>query len=167
MMAERRGTAMTKKKRQFGGWKTREAQQAYMKRYQQRNRARLTEWARSHRAKHRQKYAAQARARRALTKDRINDNRVDSRKIGGLITPAQYDEMLLKQDGVCAICRTATVLKPAPGHKRRRQLCVDHDHATGKVRGLLCFVCNAGLGFFRDDPIRLRAAAIYLHDHKG
>ena len=61
--------------------------------------------------------------------------------------------MLRKQDGVCAICRTA----PA-AH-------VDHDHGTGAVRALLCFNCNGGLGQFKDDPEVLREAADYVAFH--
>ena len=57
------------------------------------------------------------------------------------------------QGGVCAICRTA----PAEH--------VDHDHATGAVRALLCFNCNGGLGQFRDDPSLLYVAAFYLENH--
>lgn len=69
------------------------------------------------------------------------------------ITAEEADAMLVIQGGLCAICRTA----PA-AH-------VDHDHATGAVRALLCFGCNGGLGQFRDDPESLRAAADYVEEH--
>jgi hypothetical protein len=69
--------------------------------------------------------------------------------------------MLARQDGVCAICRgeetrtmAGTVLA----------LCVDHDHETGRVRGLLCHPCNMLLGFARDDEERLQAAVRYLSE---
>jgi len=70
-------------------------------------------------------------------------------------THEQYVALLEAQDGRCAICRTDT-----PGGKGGFHL--DHDHATGAVRGLLCTNCNMGLGRFADDPARLRAAAEYL-----
>jgi hypothetical protein len=54
------------------------------------------------------------------------------------ITAAEYAEQLARQAGVCALCD-----RP-PGRKR---LHVDHDHETGAVRGLLCLLCNIGLGF--------------------
>src|SRR4051794_21900613 len=69
------------------------------------------------------------------------------------ISATEADLMLEAQGGLCAICRTA----PA-AH-------VDHDHATGAVRELLCFNCNGGLGQFRDDPLLLHAAAYYVQFH--
>jgi recombination endonuclease VII len=76
-----------------------------------------------------------------------------SRRYG--ITAEEADYLLEQQNGLCAICRAA----PA-GH-------VDHDHATGRVRELLCFNCNGGLGQFRDDPAVLRAAAEYVERHRA
>jgi hypothetical protein len=72
------------------------------------------------------------------------------------ITPEQYDEMLERQGGGCAICG-----KP-PGDIA---LHVDHCHETGRVRGLLCFSCNAGLGQFRHDPDLLGRALEYAAVH--
>ncbi|MBV9125670.1 MAG: endonuclease VII domain-containing protein [Planctomycetes bacterium] len=69
----------------------------------------------------------------------------------------RYDEILAEQGGVCLICRKAPV-----GKRRNERLSVDHNHETGKVRGILCHQCNAGLGWFRDDPKLLRSAAEYL-----
>lgn len=61
--------------------------------------------------------------------------------------------MLARQGGACAICKQAPT---------RRPLFVDHCHATGEVRGLLCHGCNAALGFMRDDHTRTSAATEYL-----
>ncbi len=65
-----------------------------------------------------------------------------------------YAEMLAAQAHACAICG----VRPDDA----RNLVVDHCHATGAVRGLLCEACNGGLGFFRDRPERLERAAAYL-----
>ena len=46
------------------------------------------------------------------------------------------------------------------------ELCVDHDHKTGKVRGLLCRYCNLGIGNLQDSPKLLRSAISYLTEHK-
>lgn len=58
------------------------------------------------------------------------------------ITQEDYDRMLAKQNGVCAICG---------GVGKRANLDIDHDHDTGYVRGLLCNKCNMGLGFLQDN----------------
>jgi len=65
-----------------------------------------------------------------------------------------YDRLYEAQDRRCAICRRAT------GATRR--LSVDHDHATGAVRGLLCRPCNDMVGHGRDDPAFFDRAALYL-----
>jgi hypothetical protein len=67
---------------------------------------------------------------------------------------AEYEEMLERQGGVCAIC----ALPP----EQDRKLQVDHCHQTGKVRGLLCMKCNKGIGQLNDDPKRVAAALRYL-----
>jgi hypothetical protein len=66
------------------------------------------------------------------------------------ITAAEYERMLAEQGGVCAACR----LVP-PKH-------VDHDHKTGRVRGVLCSGCNQALGNIQDDVRRLRGLIDYL-----
>ena len=72
------------------------------------------------------------------------------------LTLAGYEAMLFKQDGKCAICGSTS---PGPTEKHFH---IDHDHVTGQVRGLLCELCNVGLGHFGDSPERLEMAAIYL-----
>jgi hypothetical protein len=70
------------------------------------------------------------------------------------MTLDEYNAMLAEQGGVCAVCSRP----PTSGIS----LHVDHDHATGRIRGLLCFRCNNALGDLEDDPALLRAAARYL-----
>ena len=71
------------------------------------------------------------------------------------ITPEEYERLLYIQNYRCAICEKKQL------HVRRR-LAVDHDHKTGKIRGLLCTGCNPALGGFGDNPETLRRAAYYL-----
>jgi len=69
------------------------------------------------------------------------------------ITLSDYDRMYEQQDGKCAICGGTETKTPKSG-----RFCVDHNHSTGKVRGLLCASCNRGIGLLKDDPdIALRA----------
>jgi hypothetical protein len=68
------------------------------------------------------------------------------------ISAAEYDALLKKQNGACAICR----------RRSKGKLCVDHCHLTGMIRGLLCRRCNLGLGMLKDDQASLIAAVAYL-----
>lgn len=66
------------------------------------------------------------------------------------ITPEEYDDMNKSQNGGCAICSSV------------QRLAIDHDHATGNIRGLLCHNCNRGLGMFYDNKESLLNAMNYL-----
>ncbi len=63
-----------------------------------------------------------------------------------------YDELFLKQGGVCAVC----------GNRQKGHLHVDHDHRTGNVRGLLCSDCNTALGHLHDNPEIIRKLLQYI-----
>jgi hypothetical protein len=69
------------------------------------------------------------------------------------ITESEYQERLVQQQNVCAIC------------KRSEPLRIDHNHTTGKIRGLLCHACNVAIGFLGEDPIRIYALLDYLGHH--
>jgi hypothetical protein len=75
------------------------------------------------------------------------------RKFG--LTVEQYDEMLAKQGGGCALCGKTEA-------ENGRRLPVDHCHATGRNRGILCHECNAGLGKLGDTPEALERALAYV-----
>ena len=92
------------------------------------------------------------RARYAANPEEFRRKRLE-REFG--ITLVDYDQMLAAQGGGCAICGGLS--------SDGRRLAVDHDHATGVVRGLLCADCNRGLGIFDDDPECLQAAISYLY----
>jgi len=71
------------------------------------------------------------------------------------ITPEQYDELLIKQKGCCAICGIHQT-------KFKNRLSVDHDHTTGIIRGLLCPTCNWMLGLNKDNVHILIKTILYL-----
>ena len=100
---------------------------------------------------YRAKELAAARRYRAAHREKLGD--FELRRRYGL-SRADYDALLARQGGVCAVCRN----KPKPGLR----LQIDHCHSTGAVRGLLCLNCNSMLGMGDDDPQRLRAGIAYL-----
>lgn len=100
-----------------------------------------------------QKNRADAKAYRDAHPDLYRDSKLRTTFGIGL---SDYNDMLSQQNGRCAIC------KRLPG---KRRLGVDHDHKTGKVRGLLCGPCNVILGFVDDNPEALLDAMFYLYIH--
>lgn len=80
------------------------------------------------------------------------------------LTQAGYEQMVLDREGKCDLCLEV----PQPTKKRRYGLYVDHDHVTGRVRGLLCNRCNFALGHLRDRPdIAARVGPYLNHNLEG
>jgi hypothetical protein len=116
------------------------------------------EYDRRYREKARQKRIEYDREYRRRTRKEARSKNL-LKKYG--ITLAEYDRLHSEQDGACAICgRAESRVDGRTG--RVLPLAVDHCHANGHVRGLLCASCNKGLGVFRDDPALLRRGAAYL-----
>jgi hypothetical protein len=85
------------------------------------------------------------------------DNRVRHIKRMFGLSAEEYDRMLEDQNGVCAIC----YMKCETGFN----LAVDHNHDTGKIRGLLCKNCNTALGLLKENPENMLKAIEYLRQH--
>lgn len=77
------------------------------------------------------------------------------------LEPSDIVRMSEEQDGLCAIC-PRVLGEPDPETGKTVRVCIDHNHLTNEVRGLLCDPCNKALGMFKDDPERCRKAADYL-----
>ncbi len=73
------------------------------------------------------------------------------------VSRERYDQMLAAQGGRCGICRSDN-----PRSRRVATFAIDHCHATGVVRGLLCIPCNVAIGMFKDSPERAISASQYL-----
>ena len=100
-----------------------------------------------------QKIKRQIRAARRKGRDPFVQRKAELRRLYG-ITFEDYTLLFKKQNGVCAIC-----LKTC---KTRKSLSVDHNHDTGKVRGLLCNRCNRAIGMLEEDPDILDRAKKYI-----
>ena len=76
------------------------------------------------------------------------------------ITADEYDLLCKAQGGTCAICKSKET------GRNDQWFCVDHDHATGNVRGLLCNNCNRALGLFQDNESIIKTAEQYVRTHR-
>ena len=73
-----------------------------------------------------------------------------------------YYNLLESQNGVCGLCKSEF----KDTDKNRKDMVIDHCHATGKVRGILCRKCNTGLGLFNEDPDLLLKSYEYIKKHR-
>jgi hypothetical protein len=115
-------------------------------RYRSRHRLRVRASAKAYHGRNKAKRNAGNREWNRLNKDRVFARRL-LREYG--ITVVEYNAILEAQGGRCKICGNVD------------KLCIDHNHATNRVRGILCDDCNVGLGRFHDNPMLLRRAALY------
>jgi hypothetical protein len=106
---------------------------------------RVLEWQRENR----DRYLQRLRDYNGTPAKRLSNRKSHLKRKYGL-TLEEFDEMLAAQGGGCAIC----------GNPEADN--VDHDHVTGRVRGILCWNCNVGVGQFEDDEDRLAAATAYV-----
>ena len=149
----------------------RECSKEYMKKYFQKNKEVWNEARRKIQpeinARKRERYRTEEEYRqdaikkskeyRSKNPEKRKDN--DLRNMYGL-NIEQFQDIIDSQGGGCAICG-----RQQNREKRARSLHVDHDHHTGKIRGVLCSCCNKAIGLFRDDPELLERAAQYLKEH--
>ncbi len=116
------------------------------------DREKQLERGRRYRAKNVEKERARCRAYAKANPDKARAKHL--RATYG-ITIQCYEQALISQNHQCKICGL-------PWADRTRDFQIDHDHATGKVRGLLCHLCNKGLGMFGDKPQLMVNAALYV-----
>jgi hypothetical protein len=125
------------------------------KKYRDTHKEKLTQYYTTHKEERKEYYKAHKEERKRYRDTHKKECKGHNyRRLYGL-TLDDYNRMFEKQNGHCAICGThiSELAKP---------LSIDHDHKTGKIRGLLCNSCNFGLGHFNDDVNRLSNAAQYL-----
>jgi len=141
----------------------------YMRKWTQENKEHVREYRErtkeKRNARRRELYAQDEWRRVAARKQAMEWQRAnqDKRKAQRLkqyqVTLAEFQTLLEKQGSQCAICGHADMSNP------NIFPVVDHCHATGKVRGILCLNCNHGLGKFMDNPRLLKKASTYLKNN--
>jgi Recombination endonuclease VII len=134
----------------------------YIYEYRGKNRKTLAEKKAANYQSKKEEINSKKRAQRKSEPSRFKEHNL---RYGFGLSLEDYNQMLSKQNGVCAICKHPETSKHQGG--KIRDLAVDHDHATGKIRGLLCSSCNLGLGKLKDDFEIILQAAKYIQKHKN
>jgi hypothetical protein len=116
---------------------------------------------RAYKARKAREWAAENREQSRMSSRRY---RID--RIYGL-TVEEYDAILARGCAICGTHAGRVVGKRVEQEAPPARLCIDHDHANGKIRDALCHSCNTGLGSFGDDIPRLQSAIDYLKQHQS
>ena len=135
--------------------------------YRKNNPDKIKDINRRSKAKQRQNHekVLEIRAYQALYRDKnrnVLKDKERERKFG--ISKIEYAKMFHSQNGVCAICSNP---ETATRKGVIKALAVDHDHNTGKVRGLLCSECNIGIGKLKENSNNFLSAIEYLDYHSN
>ena len=126
--------------------------------WQEENRERANQNAKKHRQK--PDYPTYNKERKKMDRsDPMKNKRIKRTKLRSKygLTDDQIDELFESASGRCPVCLEVFL------DSGKKKACVDHDHATGEVRGLLCSACNTALGFLDDDQKRITRLASYLN----
>ena len=107
--------------------------------------------------------AIESRRKKPLT---VLQNKIYTLKYVYKMTWEQYQTMMSSQAGACAVCHQQFEMDGVHGRVGKNKPCVDHNHKTGQVRGIICGQCNRGIGFLGDDVERVRSALTYLERHQ-
>jgi len=141
-------------------------QAAYSRRYYAENKEIILKKNQEWREKNKERHLSQTREYYAANREKINTERREKRKHNPKlfndrarknrfgISSEAYEAMLIAQDHCCDLCG------------ERRQLVVDHNHQTGRVRALLCAPCNTALGLLKEDTTRIWRAMEYVVAHR-
>lgn len=127
----------------------------YDSEYFEKNREKTLQRNREYKAKDPKKWSEYGKAYYISNKEEMRSKNKEARmkaKYG--VTHSDVKHILIEQDNKCAICNDDIAHRHV----------IDHNHATGEVRGLLCFNCNASLGGFKDSPDVLQSAVSYLNN---
>jgi hypothetical protein len=130
-----------------------EERREYAKAYYAAHQEELRKKNKAYRVAHQEELRENAKTYKAAHREQYRNSHLKRRY---RITAADFDTLLAAQGGRCAICGT----DQAGG--RDGVFNVDHDHVSGRVRGLLCRSCNVGIGHLQDNPDLLRAASRYI-----
>lgn len=121
--------------------------------YYQRNRDKILERVKEYYRVNREKILAREH-RRHLKNPSMH--RAKNLRVKFGLSLEDYDNLWIEQMGLCAICRRKE------SKRKNDELVVDHDHNTGRIRGLLCIPCNSGIGLLQDNPKILSIAKSYI-----
>jgi len=130
-----------------------ECSNKYSKKYRLKNKEKLQEYNKQYAEKNKEKIKRYNKAKYRRNPEYYKE--LNLQRNFKLIID-QYNKLLEDQNSKCAICGRDNNVKKA--------LAVDHNHKTGKIRGLLCHNCNIGLGVFNDNPLILIKVVKYLRD---